>query len=292
MNLRHFFLPLKLNFEKILISIFDMIKLPFVLVLAYLLTFAAYFADIKKESLVLAKIKRLLLFATLLFHATAFFYSFEIPKNFPIATKSELFSVIAFSVALIYFILELLTEIHGTGFTIIFFALLFQLLSVLLFDEHTKTTLPKIEPFIGFHIFAVLISYVSFSISIAYGAMYVALVSKLKKNRFDLFFNRLPNLEILIKLSSVSYYVGLTVLTIAILIGGLWLPKIFPGRDFYDPKVFLTGFAWLVFAVGAWLNLSKRITGKKFIYFELFAFGVLLLVSILTTFFIKTFHSF
>ncbi len=269
-----------------------MIKLSFFLVAAYLFTFTAYLADIKKENNVLVKVKRLLLFATLFFHVYVLFYFFEISRNFPIATKSGLFSVIAFSVAFIYFVLELLTEIHGTGFTILFFALFFQLMSALLGGNRLTTDFLKINPYIGFHIFAVLVSYVSFSISIAYGAMYVALVSKLKKNRFDLFFNRLPNLEILMKLAAVSYYVGFTVLTIALAVGGFWLPKVFPDRNFFDAKVFLTGFAWLIFAIGAWLNITKKITGKKFIYFELFAFVILLIASIITTFFVKTFHSF
>ncbi len=262
------------------------------LLLLYIITFIAYLFDVKKENSPLSKIKRVILFVTLFFHLITLFYLFETYEHFPITNKFELFTIVAFSVAFVYFLLELLTEIHGTGFLIIFFAMLFQFLALALFSASRPTAQTAINSYIGFHVFAAILGYVALTISIAYGAMYVILASKLKKNKFDKFFNQLPNLEILLKLSTVSFYSGFIILSVTICLGFFWLPKIFPDYNLYDPKVILTLFVWFVYAICAFLNIFKIIHGKKFVYGALAVYGVLLFASIVTTLLTNTFHTF
>ncbi len=263
-----------------------------VLLLFYLFTFSAYLIDVKTEIPRLTKIKRVAIFITLLFHLIFIFYVFTNRNHIPLTNKGELFSVVAFSVTLIYFILELLTEIHGTGFLILFFSLLFQVLSLLFLSPVQTPPSEIINSYIGIHIYTAILGYVGFAISAAYGLMYIVLVSKLKKNRFDIFFNKLPNLEILSKLSSTAFYTGFVMLTTALILGIIWLPRIFPERGFFDPKVIATLLVWLVYAIGALLNLLKIIHGKKFVYLSLTAFGFLIAASAVTTLLTSSFHSF
>ena len=263
----------------------------YTLLILYFLAFGIYFIDVKSNNKILPSLKRLSLFGVLILHLIYLFYLFSKLRHFPIENKSELFTVIAFSVTLVYFIIELLTDIHGTGFLILLFSFLFQTLSILFFNANSPSA-GEINRYIGIHIIVAISGYVGFTISAAYGVMYIILFSKLKKNRFDAFFNRLPNLEILSKLSITAFYIGFGMLTLSLILGIIWLPRIFPERGFTDPKVLLTGFVWLFYSVIIFLNVFKIIYGKKFIYFSLAAFGILIVASGITTLLTNSFHSF
>jgi ABC-type uncharacterized transport system permease subunit len=264
----------------------------FLQLLLYLVTFIAYLADIKPEKGILFGIKRTLLFVTLFSHLLFLFYIFSSFKHFPITDKTELFTVVAFGVAFIYFLLELLTDIYGTGFFILFFSVIFQFFSVVFIGKSEVLPSSEINAYIGWHIVFALFGYVGFTISAAYGSMYAVLASKLKRRRFDALFERLPNLEILLKLSITSFYVGFVMLTFALILGSIWLPKIFPDTSYTDPKVILTWLVWIVYAVGFVLTVTNRVYGKKFVYYMVFSLGILLITGALTSVLTNSFHSF
>jgi len=264
----------------------------FLLTVEYLIVFIAYLLDVKASESHLSRAKRFLLFVALISHLVFIFWLFSKLNYFPLTTKSGLFTFVAFAVAFVYFLLELLTEIYGTGFLIVFFSFLFQALSVIMTKANSNPSRALLNNYISFHVIAVLIGYVAFSISAAYGTMYVVLSSKLKKNRFDAFFNKLPNLEILYNLSSVSFYLGFVLLSLALAIGLLWLPTIFPQTNYGDPKVVLTLTIWLIYFIGAVLKILKIIHGRKFVFFNVLTFVFLVAASVITAFLNHSFHTF
>src|SRR3989339_1820185 len=102
----------------------------------YVLVFAAYTYDFFTEKKFVSNSKRIILFVTLILH-TLYLISRTVEFDHPpITSKFEIFSIIAFSVGFSYFILELLTDIRGTGAFIILFSLVFQVISSI-FIEHT-----------------------------------------------------------------------------------------------------------------------------------------------------------
>ncbi len=263
-----------------------------ILLLLYILTFFAYITDIRAEKPAFTRLKRVSLFVTLFLHLVFLFYIFSSFNHIPVTNKSELFTVVAFAAAFIYFLLELLTDVHGTGFLILFFSALFQLLSVFFVGKSSALSANELNVYIGMHVTAAIFGYVGFTISAAYGAMYVMLASKLKKNRFDALFERLPSLEILLKLSLTAFYVSFVMLTVALVLGAIWLPKIFPESTFNDPKVIITGAVWIVYAIGLFLKLTNRLYGKRFIYYSVYAFIFLILSASITSLLTDSFHAF
>jgi len=258
----------------------------------YVLVFAAYTYDFFTEKKFVSNSKRIILFVTLILH-TLYLISRTVEFDHPpITSKFEIFSIIAFSVGFSYFILELLTDIRGTGAFIILFSLGFQIVSSL-FIEHNYTV-PEVlrNRLLGLHVINALLGYSGITISAVYGLLFILLYKNLKANKFGLIFNRLPNLEILEKLSFYSAVIGFLLLTVAIIIGIIWLPSAFPNFSYFDPKLIGTFFVWIVYGIGILRKLFGNLYGNKVIFFSLTGFAVAIISLIITSTLGKTFHSF
>jgi ABC-type uncharacterized transport system permease subunit len=145
---------------------------------------------------------------------------------------------------------------------------------------------------LGVHVINALLGYSGFTISAVYGFLYLTLYKDLKDNRFGLIFNRLPNLEVLEKLSFYSAVLGFILLTIAIIIGVIWLPQAFPKFSFIDPKLIGTAVVWLLYAIGIFTKIFSRWRGKKLILLSITGFVIAIFSTILTNFLSRSFHSF
>jgi ABC-type uncharacterized transport system permease subunit len=210
----------------------------------------------------------------------------------PITNKFEIFSIIAFSISFSYFILELSTDIRGTGAFIILFSLIFQTVSSV-FISHTYQV-PDVlrNRLLGLHVISALLGYSGITISAVYGVLYILLYKNLKENRFGLIFERLPSLEILQRLTFNSTVIGFILLTLAIVIGGIWLPEAFPNFSYLDPKLVSTLLVWLIFGYGLFGKLFLNWYGKKIVYFSLIGFLIAMISLIITTTMKDSFHSF
>jgi ABC-type transport system involved in cytochrome c biogenesis permease subunit len=100
-----------------------------ILPILYTITFLAYLWDFTHEKSHLNDSKRVFLFITLLLHT---FYLIGRTVEFnhtPITNKNEIFTLLAFAIAFSYFILELISDVRGTGVFILVFSLFFQIIS-------------------------------------------------------------------------------------------------------------------------------------------------------------------
>lgn len=264
------------------------IILPFL----YLLTVGVYLYDFIKGEKKLAHSKRLFLFLTLIFHT---FYiiirtiEFDHP---PITNVFEIFTILACAIGFSYFILELVTDIRGTGFFIIVIALLFQVLSSIFIRDLTEVKDVLRSNLLGVHVFHALLGYAGITISAVYGFLYLTLYKEIKTNKFGLIFDRLPNLEILERLSFSSAVIGFIALSVATTIGLIWLPQAFPNFSYTDPKLIVTFIVWLMYGVGIILKTTGQWRGKKVVVLSIAGFLLAIFSTIVTNFISRSFHSF
>jgi len=162
----------------------------------YAINVTVYLYDFFNENKILSNSKRLILFLTLLLHGIYLITRTIVFDHPPITSKFEIFSIIAFSIGFSYFVLELITDIRGTGAFILFFSLVFQFVSSL-FIEHNYIV-PEVlrNRMLGLHVVNALLGYSGITISAVYGVLFLLLDNNLKGNKFGLIFNRLPSLEI------------------------------------------------------------------------------------------------
>ena len=258
----------------------------------YIITFIIYSYDFGKGNNKYSNSKRLFLFITLLVHLSYLLLrtiKFEHP---PITNIFEIFTIIAFAIAFSYFILELVTDIRGTGPFIIIFSILFQIISsIFITDEFFVKEVLK-NNLLGFHVFTALIGYSAITISAVYGFLYLMLYKEIKTNRFGLIYERMPSLEILERLSFYSLVIGFILLTIAIIIGFIWLPQAFPKFSFVDPKLIGTVLVWVLYGVGILSKVLGKWQGKKVVTLSIVGFLITILSTTISNFISQSFHSF
>lgn len=264
------------------------ILLPFL----YLITIGVYLYNFLKGGKKTSDSKRLFLFLTLVFHT---FYLIVRTIEFnhpPITNVFEIFTVLAFCIGFAYFILELLTDIRGTGVFILIISLLFQTLSSIFIKDLIEVKEVLRSNLLGIHVFHALLGYAGITISAVYGFLYLTLYKEIKSNQFGLIFDRLPNLEILERLSFSSAIIGFVALTIAMVIGIIWLPKAFPNFSYFDPKLVTTFIVWVMYGFGILLKTTGKWQGKKVIVLSIAGFLLTIFSTILTNFISRSFHSF
>ena len=130
----------------------------------------------------------------------------------PITNVFEIFTILAFSVSFSYFILELVTDIRGTGPFIIIISIIFQMISSLFIKESPIVKDILRSNLLGVHVLSALVGYSGITVSAVYGFLYLTLYKDIKLNKFGLIFNRFPNLEVLEKLSYYSAVIGFILL--------------------------------------------------------------------------------
>jgi len=258
----------------------------------YLGTFAVYFYDFMRGEKKFVNVKRLFIFLTLITHLIYLLIRTSEFDHPPITNVFEIFTVLAFSITFSYFLLELITDIRGTGPFIIIISFVFQLISSLFIADQIVVKEVLKNNLLGIHVVNALLGYSGFTISAVYGFLYLTLYKDLKHNRFGLIFNRLPNLEVLEKLSFYSAVIGFILLTVAIIIGVIWLPSAFPKFSFLDPKLIGTGIVWMLYGAGIFTKFFSKWRGKKLILLSITGFLIAIFSTILTNFLARSFHSF
>ncbi|HPN38259.1 MAG TPA: cytochrome c biogenesis protein CcsA [Melioribacteraceae bacterium] len=263
-----------------------------VLPILYLVTFLTYVYDFVEDKSLFRNAKRLFLFITILIQV---FYLFARTIEFnhpPITNKFEIFTVLAFSLACCYFVLELITDIRGTGIFILFLSLVFQIISTIFIQDLVSVPEVLRNRMLGMHVISALLGYSGITISAVQSLLYLMLYHSLKTKKYGLIFNRLPNIEILEKLSFNSMIIGFILLTISIFIGIVWLPEAFPNFSYYDPKLITTALIWVLYSIGILLKLTSNLYGRKFVNFSIAGFIIALFSLILGNVLSSSFHTF
>ncbi len=263
-----------------------------ILPLLYLFTFAAYLYDFLKERNTFANFKRIILFLTITLNCFYLIFRTIEFNHPPITNKFEIFALVACTIAFSYFLLELLTDIRGTGLFIIFFSVVFQTLSSLFIEDLTEVPEILKNRLLGFHVISAMLGYSGFIMSAVYGLLYLQMYRSIKKNKFGILFNRLPSLEILEKLNYYSLIIGFVLLTVATIIGTIWLPEAFPDFSYFDPKLISTAIVWLIYGSGLVYKLFSDWYGKKLIIFSLVGFAAAMFSLILSNILQNSFHIF
>lgn len=210
----------------------------------------------------------------------------------PVTTVFEIMTMLALSIAIGYAYIELRTKTSNTGFFILLLAFLFQLVSSLFIRDLRE--IPEIlrSRLLGFHVSAALLGYTAISLSAVYGLLYLMLYHEIRSTRFGLIYKRLPNLETLERMSHKAEVFGFVMLSVAIVVGLVWLPRAFENFSYWDPKLIGTLVIWVLYAVGLSAKRSFGWQGRKTMIISLVGFGFVFLSMTVINLYMSGFHSF
>jgi ABC-type transport system involved in cytochrome c biogenesis permease subunit len=236
----------------------------------------AFFADFPPAK----KLKTPLLIIALTGHLTYIVLRTILFAHPPITTIFEIMSVIAFSITATYCWIEQRTGIKNTGFFILLLPFTFQAVSSLFIQDLSEVRPVLKSNLLGLHVTSAMLGFSAFAIAAVYGTLYLMLYHNLKVGRFGIIYQRLPNLEKLENMATFANISGFGFLTLAIVIGLIWLSKTFENVSYFDPKLVGTFFVWLVYGIGLTAKGIVGLQGRKIM--------ILSIVGFLTSFFSLT----
>jgi ABC-type transport system involved in cytochrome c biogenesis permease subunit len=145
---------------------------------------------------------------------------------------------------------------------------------------------------LGFHVSAALLGYTAISLSAAYGLLYLMLYHEIKSSRLGVVYTRLPNLETLETMSHKAEAFGFVALSVAIVIGVVWLPRVFAQFSYWDPKLVGTLVIWALYAVGLFAKRLLGWQGRKTMLIAIVAFAIVVVSMMVINRYLSGFHTF
>lgn len=218
-------------------------------------------------------------------------------RRCPLGNLPEVLSVIAFSVAAIYLLLERREGNRHTGAFVLALVVPIMVVSSSTPPSGAPPSPLLKSPLFGLHTTLALIGYASFLVSAVYSAMFLLLHRALKQRRFGLVFQRLPALEGLAGMAVTAAAIGFASLTLTVIVGVIWgsralTPEQLPRGFWSDPKLLLTLLVWAVYGAALLARTAFRWTHRRTIVLFLAAFVVAVLAVVALNTILPTFHRF
>ncbi|MFA6232636.1 MAG: cytochrome c biogenesis protein CcsA [Bacteroidota bacterium] len=211
-----------------------------------------------------------------------------------VTTPFEIMSLIAFTLAVTYMIIELRTGERGTGSFIVALATLFELISAVVMKMPSSGDPNPVlsNMSIGVHVSFAVFGYSGFALSAMYGLMYLLMYRELKRGGTGSIYQNLPSLETLERMAVFSSLVGFVFLTVSMFIGGFWLPRVFENYSYLDPKLLATALVWLLYAAVLFAHYFLHVDGKRIVRLSIGGFIFSLLSMTIVNAFLSQFHRF
>ncbi len=210
----------------------------------------------------------------------------------PITTMFEIMSIISFGVAVVYILIEYTINVKGTGVFILFLSFLFQVISSLFIEDLLEVKQVLRSRLLGTHVTSALIGYVGLAIAAMYGFLYLMLYHNIKAKRFDSYYLKLPNLEILERMTTVSITIGFIFLGISIAVGIVWLPNAFEDFSYFDPKLVITVCIWALYGAGIFAKRFNGLRGRRFMMLAIVGFMISFFSLTIGNLYFRSFHNF
>ncbi|NOY06234.1 MAG: cytochrome c biogenesis protein CcsA [Chlorobi bacterium] len=263
-----------------------------ILPIAYALVTLAYGLAFVRDDAYAAGWRTRLLIFTLVTH---FFYIGTHTAEYArcmVTTPFEIMSLIAFTITATYAYIEHRTKSRETGFFMLFVAFMFVVVSSVM-TRMPSVPNPVLEDnTVGIHVSTAIFGYGALAISAVYSFLFLILYRNIRRNTFGPFFKHLPSLESLEKLSVVAAAIGLTFLTVAMLVALIWLPDAIPNFSYADPKLVITALVWLLYAAVLLFYYVFKIDSRRIMQLSVSGFLLALFSMTVINLFFSTFHRF
>lgn len=216
-------------------------------------------------------------------------------RHYPVATVFEAFSLLAFSVLVVYILIEWRTGVRTTGFFIVAFVFVFQLVSSAFITPPTDINPLLADPSFVLHASTAVLGYSGMAISAVYSLLYLMLFYDIKKSRFGIIYKQLPSLEVMANFTYRAATLGFIFLSVAMVLGVVLMVNAqeFEGVNWiWDPKLTITFLAWLIYGLCTGGRKFWGWSPKRVAFASLAGFVVILFSLVAVNLLFTSFHGF
>ncbi len=209
----------------------------------------------------------------------------------PMASIFEVLSMVALSMAVVYFIIELWRRNKSTGLFVMPLIVVLETVAFIGMKPVEKINPVLHNSYFGFHTGTVTLAYSAFFLSAVYGVMLLWFHRVLKKKKFGLIFERLPSLDILARMNRGATLIGFVFMTLAIGSGVAWAVSTSFG-ELFNARILSTFVVWIIFGISLVVHYALKWPNKRVALFTLAGFFCMVLSSALINAFVVDWHSF
>lgn len=267
-------------------------SLSILLSIFYVLLFIDYALLFFRDDPFAKKTVSFMLRFTIILHFAFIVLRTIIYAHIPLASVFEVFTVLSLAIILIYLYVESVTKVKTTGFFIIPFVLLFQLVSTMFDTFSVEVNHLLTRKFFILHVISAIGGYSAITIAAIYGILYLMLYHDIKSSRFGIIYSRLPSLEILYNMNYKSLGIGFILISGALVLGSLWSSMSIGWYWNWEPKIISVLAIWLIIGFGIFTRKCFGFSRKRLAYISLFGFMIMLFSLIVVNLYITGFHEF
>jgi ABC-type transport system involved in cytochrome c biogenesis permease subunit len=236
--------------------------------------------------------KTLLLIITVALHFASLVFRTLTLLHPPVTTVFEIFTVLAFSIAIIYLFIEIRSQRKETGYFILNIAFFFQLTSSVFIKNTSEVPEILRSQFFGAHVICALLGYAAITIAGAYSFMYLILYHEMKASRFGTIYKKLPTLESLERMTMTAIKLVVGLLGVAICFGIVWLHHVYQNAHYDDPKLIGTVIVWIMYEFLVIARKYFGIQGRKVMILSIAGFLFSIFSMTIVNIFFSGFHRF
>lgn len=271
-----------------LISEFLSYLLPPLYLIALYVYYKIFFGKERKYE---SKTKTILL-TLLIIHSLEIILRHLYLKAMPLSSAFDASSFLAFSILLVYYLIENMFENRASGFFILLFAFFPVLISTFNHGWQRESNPLLTNPIFTVHASLNIIGYTAFTIGAIYASLYLIQYKNIKQKRFTRIFDQLPPITYLGNMSKRSVLIGIILMGVGILLGHFQTHQAF-GQFFYpDLKVIITDGIWILYLLAYIGAHFKKWSARLMAYLSIIGFLSLLAGITIVVSLGKSFHEF
>jgi ABC-type transport system involved in cytochrome c biogenesis permease subunit len=214
-------------------------------------------------------------------------------QHIPVGDVFQVLTTCAWFFVLVYLITEIRAKVMTMGVFFIPIILILHGISSAFIDF--KKPLPELLSTIllfEVHVAIMISAYAAFSISFISSIMYILLAREMRTRKLGIFFQRLPSLEYVDKLSNQAVNIGLIVVSLGIVLGFYMGTKVWEGRWALDPKLLAVVISWAIYLAHYVTRKIIGWQGLRAAVVSVVGFNWLLFSFIIVNLFFSKFHNF
>lgn len=235
---------------------------------------------------------RILVYISIILHLCFLLFVTITQGRFALTTVFEVLSMLALLMTILLISLEIKTGEKSLGAFIFPLVFSLQIISILgkripILDESVIQM-----PLLSLHTLTTVIGYTFFIYSFILAIMYLYLLKRFKKKKYDNVFFNLPPLDVLEKLNVITLFSGFILLTIGLITGGCLAILVWDYIPIQDPKILLTILLWFIYLVNILARFLFKLKGKSMSYTSIIGFFLIVIIIMLEGLTKATLHRF
>ncbi len=260
------------------------------MIVSYFLSISLFFIDLLRENKTANRLGIVVLAIVWSLESTFLIERMSFDHMLPFFTSLQATVFFSWLLITVSIIMNLFWRVDYVSFFVSLLGFIFVAFDAIV-HSHPQIERIRQGDLLFLHVSVSLLSYIAFSLSAIFSALYLMEERALRSKDFTSGpFNRLPPLERLDFFAYRSAFVGLPLLVIGMLFGAIWY-RLLEGRFlFFDAKIVVSILVMIFYALYLILRYTGKIRGRMGAWMNLVIYVVVMANFLIVGEFISKFH--